>query len=81
MGFNMPYCPECGKEVSITDKRCSKCGKKLSKELFEDIPKPNEFVSSLNDDSKNLTNKKYDNSEIAVAIIVIVLAIIGIMFF
>ena len=26
----MPYCPECGNKTSITDKRCSKCGKKLT---------------------------------------------------
>lgn len=26
----MPYCPECGNKVSITDKRCSKCGQKLT---------------------------------------------------
>lgn len=26
----MPYCDNCGKEVSITDKRCSKCGNELN---------------------------------------------------
>lgn len=26
----MPYCPECGNKTSITDKRCSKCGQKLT---------------------------------------------------
>ena len=77
----MPYCPECGKKVSITDKRCSKCGTKLSKELFDDIPNANEFVSNLNDHTRNITNRKFDNSEIAIAIIVIVLAIFGMLFF
>lgn len=31
----MPMCPNCGKRVSITDKRCSRCGTKL-----DFIPKP-----------------------------------------
>ena len=26
----MPYCEQCGNEVSVTDKRCSKCGNKLN---------------------------------------------------
>ncbi len=26
----MPYCDQCGNEVSVTDKRCSKCGNKLN---------------------------------------------------
>ena len=70
----MPYCPECGKKVSITDKRCSKCGTKLSKELFEDIPKPNEFVSNIN----NTKERKYHNIEFALAIVTIILAVFSI---
>ena len=74
---NMPYCPECGKKVSITDKRCSKCGTKLSKELFEDIPKANEFVSNLNDNTQKLKDRKYHNIEFALAIITVVLTVIS----
>lgn len=75
---NMPYCPECGKKVSITDKRCSKCGTKLSKELFEDIPNANEFVSKLNDNKPNLKERKYHNIEFALAIITLVLTVYAI---
>ena len=74
----MPYCPECGKKVSITDKRCSKCGTKLSKELFEDIPNANEFVSKLNDNKPNLKERKYHNIEFALAIITLVLTVYAI---
>lgn len=74
----MPYCPECGKKVSITDKRCSKCGTKLSKELFEDIPKANEFVSQLNDNTQKTKNRKYHNIEFALALITVILTALSI---
>lgn len=74
----MPYCPECGNKVSITDKRCSKCGTKLSKELFEDIPKANEFVSNLNVNPQRSKDRKYHNIEFALAIITLVLTVYAI---
>lgn len=74
----MPYCPECGKKVSITDKRCSKCGTKLSKELFDDIPNPNEFVSQLKENTPNIKDRKYHNIEFALAIITVVLTVYSI---
>ncbi len=74
----MPYCPECGKKVSITDKRCSKCGTKLLKEFFDDTPKPNEFVSKLKDNTQNTNKRKYHNIEFALAIISIILTVIAI---
>ena len=74
----MPYCPECGKKVSITDKRCSKCGTKLLKEFFDDNPKPNEFVSKLKDNTQNTNKRKYHNIEFALAIISIILTVIAI---
>ena len=72
----MPYCPECGKKVSITDKRCSKCGTKLSKDLFEDIPKPNEFVSN----ASNIKERKYHNIEFALAIITIFISVFSVYY-
>ena len=71
----MPYCPECGKKVSITDKRCSKCGTKLSKDLFEDIPNANQFVSQLNETTQKSNERKYHNIEFALAIITVVLTV------
>ena len=71
-------CPECGKKVSITDKRCSKCGTKLSKELFEDIPNANEFVSNLNNNTQKIKDRKYHNIEFALAIITVVLTVVSI---
>ena len=65
----MPYCDECGNEVSITDKRCSKCGSELNP-----IPKV-DFVTKI----KNfLSPEKYHNIEFILALIAVVLSVLAI---
>lgn len=38
----MPYCDQCGNKVSITDKRCSKCGNKL-----DSLPTPDDVSNGI----------------------------------
>ena len=61
----MPYCPECGNKVSITDKRCSKCGEKLALGTIGD------GIKETNPIKRN-SSKKYHNIEFALAIITVV---------
>ena len=59
----MSYCPECGNEVSKTDKRCSKCGYKLMPDDFENFKK----------NIKTNVDKSHHNIEFVLAIITMVL--------
>lgn len=68
----MPYCPECGKEVSITDKRCSKCGTKLT-----DIPEP-AVVKGKIEGMFGTSDKSHHNIEFAMAIFTIVLMVFSV---
>ena len=69
----MPYCPECGNKISITDKRCSKCGTKLPSAT---IPGPDDIVKGVKIGSNNPEGKKRHNIEFVLAIITIVLAVL-----
>ena len=65
----MPYCNECGNEVSATDKRCSKCGT-----LIEPIEQPPGVKKGQNEGS----TRQYHNIEFALAIITVVLSVFAI---
>ena len=73
----MPYCEQCGNEVSVTDKRCSKCGNKLN------------YIPNSEDVSKGVDNvytkikrfispNPYHNIEFILALIGIVFIAISI---
>ena len=64
----MAYCPECGNEVSISDKRCSKCGYKLVPGDFEEIK----------GEIKQKIDRSHHNIEFALAIITMVLWVLSI---
>lgn len=66
------YCPECGNEVSITDKRCSKCGTKL-----DDNIDSKDFVDKIKGTPKD-SNKTHHNIEFGLAIITIVLTVFSV---
>ena len=59
----MPYCPECGNEISITDKRCSKCGYKI-------MPID---INGIKEDIKTNVDRSHHNIEFILAIITMVL--------
>ena len=75
----MPYCPECGNEVSITDKRCSKCGTKITPDLFNDIPTSSDFFSNFTVNKPHDPNAKaYNNIEFILALIAVILAVLSV---
>ena len=69
----MPYCPECGNKISITDKRCSKCGIKLTPDIISDTE---EFIDNINPVKKG-SSKKYNTIEFILAIIAVVLTVLS----
>ena len=75
----MPYCPECGNEVSRSDKRCSKCGTLLTSDFFANIPKAENLVSNITATKPKDPNKRnYHNIEFILAIIAVILSVYSI---
>ena len=66
----MRYCDQCGNEVSYTDKRCSKCGNKLTSEPPIGTPK-DDWIGSIR-------SPEYHNIEFILAIIAIILTVLSI---
>ena len=64
----MPYCDECGNEVSITDKRCSKCGNKLSP-----VPGPEDIFAKI---KRFFSPEPYHNIEFIIAIIAVIFTVL-----
>ena len=67
----MAYCPECGAKVSITDKRCSKCGTRLP---LNDIPKPSNAVNNI------IPKSDQHNVEFALAFIGFIFSLLSLTF-
>lgn len=64
----MAYCPECGAEVSITDKRCSKCGTRLP---AGNIPNPSNVKNSI------IPKSDKNNAEFILALIGFMLSLLS----
>ena len=70
----MPYCDNCGNRVSITDKRCSKCGNKL--DSIPPIVEPNETI--LTRIKRFFSPEPYHNIEFILALIGVLLSVLAI---
>jgi hypothetical protein len=77
----MPFCPYCGKEVDVQAEYCYNCGQSLSKNT-----KPIQFPSAVNEPiptpKKEELTKSHANRDfqiIAVCVIVVVIALIGLL--
>lgn len=69
----MPYCDECGNKVSVTDKRCSKCGKKLDiVGIDTDVGEP------INKIKQFLSPEPHHNIEFILALIGVLLSVLSI---